>query len=71
MVKQQEIKTEVAKKKAEEMSIKATKEEIKSIKEEEKSSKTVVRNKVEKSESAVLAAAGTWERNVAEKQKTW
>ena len=53
------------------MSVKATKEEVRSIKEQEKSEKVIIKNKIEKGEAAVIAAAGTWERQVAEKQKTW
>jgi len=67
IVREQEIRIEESKKKAEEMSVKATQEEVRSIKEEEKSEKVVVKNKVEKGEAAVLAAAGTWERQVAQK----
>lgn len=62
IVKQQEQQVEETKKRAEEMSIKATKEEVRSIKEHEKSEQTIVRNKVEKGEAAVMAAMSTWER---------
>jgi len=70
-VRAEAVKAEITAKKAEEMSAKASTEEVRAIREHEKSETVIVKNKVEQGEAAVYAAARSWEREVAEKQKTW